>query len=448
MSFEFQAEKLVYGGEALGHHQGRAVFVPRALPGERLEVEPVRTAKGVVRARPLRILSAAPQRVDSPCPYFGRCGGCQYQHLGPEQQTVSKREILRETLRRIGKIAWESEIPAHAAHAWNYRNQARIKVARQADGTVALGFFEAESHRLFPIDACLILSPRLNALLAELRRSEWSRRLQPCYEIELFADDRDEDVMLTLRSEVEVGEGKALAETCFERLPGVACVTIERRPASGGAERGRAPEVFGKTALTYRVGEFRYQVSPGSFFQASRFLLPELVAAVTSTIPDADHQKSRLPNPESRSLALDLFAGVGLLTLPLARRFGEVIAVEAQAQAAADLARNVEAHGFKNVRTVAQSAFDFLRRFARAEPELAVLDPPRAGVGRRDLELLAALRPLQIVYVSCHPPTLARDLSCLVEFGYEVRSVELFDFFPQTFHIESLIRLTRQDKAH
>jgi len=119
VSFEFSAEKLVYGGEALGHHQGRAVLVPRALPGERIQVEELRTAKGVVRARPLRILSAAPERVDPPCPYFGRCGGCQYQHLSPENQTAAKREILRETLRRIGKIVWNSEIRVHTAQPWN-----------------------------------------------------------------------------------------------------------------------------------------------------------------------------------------------------------------------------------------------------------------------------------------------------------------------------------------
>ena len=205
LSFEFTARKLVYGGEALGHYQGRVVLVPRALPGERLEVEEALTAKGVIHARPLRILEAAPERVEPPCPYFGRCGGCQYQHLRPELQSAAKRETLRETLRRIGHIGtatWDAEIPVHAAHPWNYRNQAQLKVALQPDGKVRLGFFEAESHRLVPIDACLILSPRLNAILAELRRPDWSERLAgvaPFSEIELLADDRDEEVRMTLR---------------------------------------------------------------------------------------------------------------------------------------------------------------------------------------------------------------------------------------------------------
>src|SRR5207249_1612491 len=361
------------GGEALGHHQGRVVLVPRALPGERVEAEEARTAKGVVHARPLRILEAGPERVGPACPYFGRCGGCQYQHLRPELETAAKREILRETLRRIGKINWDAEIPVHAAHPWNYRNQAQLKVALQPDGKARLGFFEAESHRLVSIDACLIVSPRLNAILAELRGPDWSERLAGVAsfsEIELLADDRDEEVMMTLRGSFDWacafdGDGQsALAEECLRLLPGVTSVAIER---------GRAFRVFGKPALSYAVGDFRYQISHGSFFQASRFLLPELVTAATSGGVDAA--------PANRdALALDLFAGVGLFTLPLARGFGQVIAVESNPRSAADLAANAQAHGLSNVRAVRQSAFDFLRRFARAEPDLAVLDPPRAGV--------------------------------------------------------------------
>ena len=229
--FELTAQKLVYGGEALGHHQGRVVLVSRALPGERVEAEEVRSAKGVVHARPLGILEASPERVEPPCPYFGRCGGCQYQHLRPDVQAAAKREILRETLRHIGHIgntAWDAEIPVHAAHPWNYRNQSRLKAALQPDGQVRLGFFEPESHRLFPIDACLILSPRLNAILAELRGADWSERLvgvAPFSEIELLADDRDDEVRMTLRGSFDARafdeeSRSGLAEMCLRLLPG------------------------------------------------------------------------------------------------------------------------------------------------------------------------------------------------------------------------------------
>jgi 23S rRNA (uracil1939-C5)-methyltransferase len=422
MSFEFSPHKLVYGGDALGHYQGQAVFVPRALPGERIEAEEIRTAKGVMHARPLRILDAAAERVDPPCPYFGNCGGCQYQLLKAEDQTAAKREILRETLRRIGKIVWESDIPGHVAHPWNYRNQAQFKVACQPDGQIALGFFEAESHRFIPIDACLILSPLLNAILAELRQPGWGGRLTGCREIELLADDRDERVMVTLRGNLSRNDVEALAKDLRARLAGVVCVAIE---SDGGLQ------VFGEPSIRYRVDDFDYRVSPGSFFQASRFLIQELVAAATTG--------------EQGLLALDLFAGVGLLTLPLARQFDQVMGVEANELAAADLAENAEANGLPNVRVVAQTAFDFLRRFARAEPDLVVLDPPRAGVGPDTLKLIAALRPKRIHYVSCHPPTLARDLGLFIAQGFAVSSIEMFDFFPQTFHIESVVKLVRKE---
>lgn len=422
MAFEFFPQKLVYGGQALGYHEGRAVLVPRALPGERLEVEPLRIAKGVVHARPLRILQPSPERVTPPCPYFGRCGGCQVQHLNAENQAGWKREALRETLRRIGKILWDGEIGLHTGPAWNYRNQAQFKVARGPDGRTEIGFFEPESHRLFAVDACLILSPRLNVILGELRRPEWSGPLAGCREVDLLADDRDEGVMMTLRGSFGHPEVRSLAERCLAGLPGIESVAVEW---------GRERRLFGKPALYYCVGDFRYRVSPGSFFQASRFLLPELLARVTGG--------------EAGEIALDLFAGVGLFTLPLARRFGQVIGVESNSKSAADLAATAEAHAIKNIRVVAEPAFDFLRRFAQAEPDLVVLDPPRAGVGPGALKILARLQPKRIHYVSCSPPTMARDLRDLVGRGYRLNSIELFDLFPQTFHIECAARLTRID---
>ncbi len=444
MPFEFSPQKLVYGGEALGHYQGRPVLVPRALPGERLEVEAVRTAKGVLRARPLRVLESAPERIDPPCPYFGRCGGCQYQHLAPANQIAWKKEILRETLRRLGKIVWEGEIVVHAAEPWNYRNQAQLKVGRGPDDRLALGFFEAESHRLFPVDVCLILSPRLGLILGELSHPEWSDRLATCREVELLADDRDERVMITLRGDFDRVAAETLAEDFLRRLPGVATVAVER---------GRAWASFGQPALTYRVGEFEYRITPGSFFQASRFLLPELVRAVVAPgegkhcLPDRSPPSPAAARgavsspPEQGRLALDLFAGVGLFTLPLARRFAQVVGVEANPKSAADLAANAEAQGLKNIRTVAETAFDFLRRFAQVEPDLVLLDPPRAGVGSSALKFLAGLRPHRIHYVSCSPPTLARDLAYLATRGYRLASLDLFDLFPQTFHIECLATL-------
>jgi 23S rRNA (uracil1939-C5)-methyltransferase len=191
--------------------------------------------------------------------------------------------------------------------------------------------------------------------------------------------------------------------------------------------------LFGQGDFTYRVGEFGYQVSPGVFFQSSRNLLAELLNAVTD-----------VPGGE---LAIDLYAGVGLFTLPLARRFRQVIGVESHPVAARDLKANTARHGLENIRTVGQPAADFLRRFAQSRPDLVVLDPPRCGAGNSTLKYLVDLKPQHVHYVACHPPTWARDLSYLLSTDYRLEGVEMFDCFPHTYHIECLARLVRQDHA-
>lgn len=453
--FELVTQKMLYGGAALGHHAGHPVLVPYTLPGERVEVETSRVAKGMVHARLLRVLEPSPERVAAPCAYFGRCGGCHYQHLDAARQLEIKREILRETLRRVGHIDWQGEITAHAAEPWGYRNQVRLKIGRgdSARAAVAgdaagarIGFFAADSHELVPIDHCPIASPRLNAVIQELARAEGSARLQGWSEVELRADDRDERVVLTFRgvaADAIEESMERLAAEWFRTLPGVTGVAFDIAPKpeapTHGQDRGatrrcarqRASSlrVFGDATLTYRVGEFDYRVSPGAFFQASRFLLPEFASALTADLGAAS------------GLAIDLYAGVGLFTVPLTRLFHEVVGVEASREAAADLTANLRVHGAANARAVRSTAAEFLRRYAQSAPDLVVLDPPRAGAEGETLRRLAAVRPAQVRYVSCHPPTLARDLAALVERGYAIERVDLFDVFPQTFHIETVVRL-------
>jgi len=226
--------------------------------------------------------------------------------------------------------------------------------------------------------------------------------------------------MLTLAGTWNAQDAETLAHQCLAELDGVATVVVAQ---------DASVRVFGAPHLTYHVGEFAYRVGPTAFFQSARFLLPELVTAVTAE--------------ESGAVAIDLYAGVGLFTLPLATWFDRVIAVEAHPQAAADLAANARAGPSGKIRAITATAFDFLRRCAQMDPVLVVMDPPRTGVGAATLKLLVDLRPKHLQYVSCNPPTLARDLGFLLQHGYRLDSLELFDCFPQTYHIESLARLSR-----
>jgi 23S rRNA (uracil1939-C5)-methyltransferase len=444
--FELVPEKLVYGGAALGHHAGRPVLVPYALPGEQVQVEAAREAKGMVFGRLLRVLDPAAERVAARCPYFAHCGGCHYQHLAAARQLEIKREILRETLRRVGRIDWQGEIITRAAEPWNYRNQVQLKIgAPRGSVDRSVGFFAADSHHLVAIESCPIASPRLNAVIGELARPEWAARLAGWTEVELRTDDRDEGIVLTFRGQnpdPDSASMERLTRECMSLLPGAvgAAFELDAAPRSGARTR-RSTSVrpvhrqaggvrtFGETALVYRVGEFAYRVSPGSFFQSSRLLLPEFATAVTSEPPGAP------------ALAIDLYAGVGLFTLPLARIFRQVLAIEANRRAAADLEANLQAT--TQARAVRSTAAEFLRRYAQPAPALVVLDPPRAGADAETLRRLCAIAPAELRYVSCHPPTLARDLAMLVRSGYVIERVELFDLFPQTFHIESVVRLRK-----
>ncbi len=420
MSFELRPHKLVYGGKALAHAQGQTFLVTGALPGETALVETVGVVKGVVRARAVQILIPAANRVQPPCPYFNTCGGCHYQHLAYPDQVRWKVEIVRETLRHIGKIPWDRPIKIHQDEPWHCRNQGELKVERTDSADVAIGFFQAESHHLVSIERCKILSPLLNRTLEQLNQPAWRRRLGDYREVSLLADDQDSRVRILLRADRHTNEAKLLAEDLLRGIERVSGVVIE-----AGPER----LVAGDDAVLYQVGSFRYRISAGAFFQASRFLISDLIMAVT--------------DGEKGLVALDLYAGVGLFSLPLARTFREVLAVESQKVSASDLAWNAQAAGLDNLTISNQRVEDFLRRYARREPDLVVLDPPRTGAGPGVLRPLATLRPRRICYVSCHPPTLARDLCFVVRQGYQLESVELFDFFPQTYHVECVARLAR-----
>ena len=393
--FEIAVEKLVYGGEGLGRLEGRAVLAPFVLPGERVRLRAVAEKPGLVRAELLEVLAAAPERVAPPCPYFMRCGGCYYQHAPYEMQLALKRGILEDQLRRIGKIASLAEIGVVAGEPWGYRNRVQLHV-----GKGALGYLQSQSHKLCPIESCPIGSPAINGAIAILREMlrdpRWPRFLRA---IELFTNETE--IQLSVL-ETDHPVARRFFDWCAERIPGL---------VSG--------------ALDYHAAGHVWRVSHRSFFQVNRFLIDRLV-------------ETALDGAEGQT-ALDLYAGVGLFSLALARRFGSVTAVESGARSAADLRFNAERAGL-GLRVEQTDAEAWLEQLATA-PDFVLLDPPRAGIGKRMVERLAQLRPPRLAIVSCDPATLARDLAGLAGAGYRIVSLTLVDLFPQTYHLETVAHL-------
>jgi 23S rRNA (uracil1939-C5)-methyltransferase len=426
---EVRIEKLVYGGDGLAHHDGNTVFVPLVLPGELVRIESPARKKKFIRGRLESVVEPSPERIAAPCPHFARCGGCQYQHIPYDAQIRYKADILRETLGRIGRIQWAGEIATQASPAFGYRNRAQWKVRSNPEGSAggAIGYFEMGSTKLCAVTECSILSPRLAETFSRLRQMvAQGKALSAIDEIEAFADSEDEKILLNLSAERLTGSAESIVSALRESIPNVESIFIQDR-------RADKFHLDGPGFLTYVVGGAQFRVGHLSFFQVNRFMVQPLVDAVL-----ADTRGK---------LALDLFAGVGLFTVALTRQFERVIGVESNLAAAKDLETNIKESGGASPSSRAVTAEGFLSRW-HEKPDLIVVDPPRAGLETEALAHLKKLAPPQIRYVSCDPATLARDLAQLVGTNgagpYQIESINLFDIFPQTYHMEVLVRLTRR----
>ena len=417
-----EIEKPVYGGAFLARVEGKAVFVPLALPGEQARVRFVEEKRGYASAEVEEIVAPASGRIEPACPHYGVCGGCSYQHADYTSQLAWKHAILRETLERGGLRAPE-EFHELAAAPWDYRN--RIRVALDAQGKP--GYRSRRSHAIVPISECAIAAPLL--VRATLAAAETVRELKLAPRLAGFSLFCNADESALLVSVIATGPDKRrfedLARSLRERFPELAGaeLVVEARPE----EQPRTVARWGDSSLPYRAAGFDYRVDHGAFFQVNRWLVDALVERVTAG--------------RTGRVAWDLFAGVGLFARQLAPGFTRVVAVESALAATAALAQNLSG---ANAAAVNEDSLRFLRRRGGAErPDLIVVDPPRAGLGTEIVTELVRIGAPGLVYVSCDPATLARDLRALIGSGYALQDVTLVDLFPQTFHLETVVELQK-----
>lgn len=415
-TLELTLDRLGFGGYAVGRHDGLAVFVPFGAPGDRVRVEVYERDPRFARARIVAILEPSPHRVAPRCRHFGDCGGCQFQHVDYPTQVASKAEFVRDALVRTGGFDWPAPVRIHHAEPWGYRVRSQLKLtatsgqrsdgshgrlrrrerqhARSAAAAAAaaatqpapapvLGFHRAFRHEVVDVRECPVLAPELEASLpavraavAALPRADWPYQLEGA-----------------------CGRGGAV---WAPDLPGLK-----------------------KDLVEHEVGGFRYLIEPESFFQGNRHLVGQLVAGALGEL------RGRL--------AFDLYAGVGLFSLPLSRRFERVIAVEDERRACTLGRVNAKTNGCDNVTYLRATTEQFLRE-NRERPDVVLMDPPRLGA-KPALPFLLQLAAPRLVYVSCDPQTLARDLRALVDGGYRLERVEGYDMFPQTYHVECVAQL-------
>ncbi len=380
--FAVRIDRIVPGGAGLGRGPNGAVFVEYAAPGDLLEIEIVSVHGGAAHGRIVSVREASTGRIDPPCPWYGRCGGCDLQHLSYPAQLDAKEAIVRDALDRIGGIRWGGEIARFGAPR---PFGARTRVELHHDlATGSLGFFERRSHRVVDVPSCLASSDAINQAISALRRSTSA---------------------LPVSVHLLAGNGEVHG---FPAIP----------PIEDGA-------------FWLDLAGTAYSVDPGGFFQSSFDLLSELIAFVTGSAG------------EERTIAWDLFSGVGLFSLPLARVFTRVAGVESDARAVRHAREGAERNGIRNARFVVDDAARWVnyRQQIRARPDLVVVDPPRTGLDRSLARLLAEKHLARFTYVSCEPATLARDLRILSAGNLRIDRIAIFDLFPQTHHVETVVRM-------
>jgi 23S rRNA (uracil1939-C5)-methyltransferase len=390
-TLEVEIERIVPGGAGLGHAEGRTLFVPLTAPGDRVRVRVERVRGKVAFASLSEVITPAPARVEPLCPYFGRCGGCDFQQLSYEAQLEAKVEIIRDCLRRIARITPPDEIPiTPSPDIWRYRSRARWQhdAMRQL-----LGYYELASHRVCDVIECPVVIPEVQAKLTRLRAT--------------------------------FGEGAFAEAGDFEEFQAVAgddgVSLIPPLEESDARERFRA------------IAGERYRFNADCFFQINHALLEPLVAEALSGTGDGGEA------------AVDLYCGVGLFTLPLARRFARVTGIEGNASATAFARLNLADAELANAEIKTARVGEWLAHNAAglAPVDFLLLDPPRAGAEAETIAGIIAAEPRRIAYVSCDPATLARDLRALLEAGFILDTVKAFDMFPQTHHVETVVHLER-----
>jgi 23S rRNA (uracil1939-C5)-methyltransferase len=432
LPFTLRVERIIPGGKGLAFYQGRAVFVPHATPGDLVLVRGIRDRGSYLQALSFEILEPSHDRVLPPCPFYGDCGGCDFQQMTYSRQLYSKQEILLDALKRIGKIDLSPDkVTIFPSPPLNYRNRIQLKVVPNSL-PLKLGFYAAESHRVCEIDDCLLVKKSLWEAALWMREflDRFPMKGVEIDEVEILEGDHHQYLgNLVLRQK----------QRPFDSITEPLKQQLEKSPIGPGwtinlsSPSGESECVWGNGHIWKSVGEFRYRVSPGAFFQINETMLAKL--------------QERALDGCSGKRALDLFCGVGFFTLPIARLFDSVDAVEVNSGATLDLRTNLEENQVLNCKVHNLNLTDFLRGEQASHPlkwDLLLMDPPRTGLPPRTVQGIAELKPKQLIYVSCDPSTLARDLALFVQANYEIISLDLLDLFPQTHHLEGIVRLERQ----
>jgi 23S rRNA (uracil1939-C5)-methyltransferase len=419
---EIQLTDLTYSASAVGRINEIVTFVHRGGPGETAQVEITEVKKRHLHAQINEIISPSPDRCPPPCSYFDAgCGGCQWQHINVDAQLDAKARVLVEALNRIGGLSSLPDITRHPApQPLGYRNHIRLAVTAVRP-QVEFGFKLDGSHDVLPIDRCEIALPTINRVLPQVADLIKSRRYFQVNELALRTSATTGEVMLILIFPKRYKPRLKFSDEDLKDYPAIHSIYIQ------SGERGDPVQIAGKRTLSETADGLSFEIGPETFFQNNLAGLEQLVGIVR------EHVQADPP-----TVAIDAHCGVGAFTLPVAQTAKAAFGVDLQAEAVALATSNARTNGIMN----ANFRVGHLGKLGSVKADLVLLDPPRGGCWSEDLEALERITPKHILYISCNPTTLARDLSKLSA-SYEVASLDLVDLFPMTYHFETVVGLRR-----
>ena len=409
-------ESVAFKGYGLARIHGKVVFVPYTAAGDKVWIEIVEEKKTYSLGRLDRIVNPSPWRVNPPCPYFGTCGGCQWQHIDYRLHGELKKAILIETLERIGRIR---DLPPPdvmlSPKPYDYRVRIQLKVRGRR-----LGYFRERSHEIVDIDHCPISDPLVNQMIRPLRSEMLASSKVEGIEVNVSPEWKK--AVLILHPLLWNRDSEDFVRDFFQNHPILKGIAVVERK---GLKRFGDPTLHFTVSLHRSEGErtFGFRASALSFFQVN----PEQNRRLIETVLEFSEVRKN-------ETLLDLYAGIGNFTLPLAAEASTVIGVEENRTAMEDARFNAEKNGIRNCDFVHGRVEEVLKNLSE-KPDHVVLDPPRTGC-KTILDRVVELKPKRIVYVSCEPTTFARDIHLLAESGYSLQRLALIDMFPQTYHME------------
>lgn len=415
-----------HNGEGVGRINGKVVFVPGAIPGEEITCKLLHESRSLMRAALIDVIAASPYRVEPGCPYYGRCGGCSYQHMSYEKELACKGQVVEQQLRRIGGQQCEVQPVIGMDDPWSYRNKVEWQLFVNESGGASLGYINVEQGGPVPINACRLLKPSINELSMALHRQAGILYMAGVQRIGIRWSDTEHSLMLNLFS-----DNTAAVEALLPQLEDV----LEQAATVNVISHTSLQTLQGPGYTMEKAAGLNLKVSPLSFFQVNQAQSERLFKLLRD-----------MAGEQNCASVVDAYCGTGVMALALADRADRLTGIENYPGAIQDARENARLNNIENC--------DFLEGFCEdvipdLQPpcDLLLLDPPRAGCKPPVLQAVLKLNPARIIYVSCNPATLARDLKILTAGGYRTEMVQPLDMFPRTWHIETVVLLSRTERA-